>query len=69
METDRIVFREENYRIVGACSKVHTEKGKGINYEKTTGKQLGLLVNFGDYPKIEYERFVNPSLSRISRVS
>ena len=30
-----------------------------INYLKATGKRLGLLVNFGSYPKIQYERFVN----------
>lgn len=34
-----------------------------INYLKATGKQLGLLINFGHYPKIEHERFVN-QLSR-----
>ena len=33
---------------------------------KVTGKQLGLLVNFGHYPKIEHERFVNQPLSRVS---
>ena len=40
-----------------------------INYLKATGKQLGILVNFGHYPQIEHERFVNQSLSRLSRVS
>jgi len=40
-----------------------------INYLKATGNQLGLLINFGHYPRIEYERFVNQTLSRISRVS
>ena len=29
-----------------------------INYLKATGLRLGLLVNFGHYPKIEHERFV-----------
>ena len=28
------------------------------NYLKATGKKLGLLVNFGHYPKLEYERIV-----------
>jgi GxxExxY protein len=28
------------------------------NYLKATGYKLGLLVNFGDYPKVEYERIV-----------
>lgn len=28
------------------------------NYLKATGHKLGLLVNFGHYPKVEYERIV-----------
>ena len=40
-----------------------------INYLKATGKQLGLLANFGHYPKVEHERFVNQPLSRVSRIS
>jgi GxxExxY protein len=28
------------------------------NYLKATGYQLGLLVNFGHFPKVEYERIV-----------
>jgi GxxExxY protein len=28
------------------------------NYLKATGMRLGLLVNFGHYPKVEYERIV-----------
>jgi len=132
-----IVFKEESYRIIGACFEVYKEKGCGfleavyqeclaiefaeqdipfveqpklclsykgkelkqayqpdfvcfgeivvelkavktladehraqtINYLKATGKQLGLLVNFGHHPKIQSERFVNQSLSRLSRIS
>ncbi|MDA0284452.1 MAG: GxxExxY protein [Planctomycetota bacterium] len=29
------------------------------NYLKATGFKLGLLVNFGHYPKVEWERIVN----------
>ena len=46
-----------------------------INYLKATGRPL-VLVNFGHYPKIEHERFVNQSasalredFSRLSRFS
>lgn len=28
------------------------------NYLKATGLKLGLLVNFGHYPKLEYERII-----------
>ena len=121
-----IVFKEESYRIMGACFEVYKEKGAGFseavyqecleleqllqsipfqpklellleykgkplrtkfvpdficfqsiileikavsalcdeyraqvhNYLKATGFKLGLLVNFGHYPKLEYERIV-----------
>jgi GxxExxY protein len=29
-----------------------------LNYLKATGLWLGLLVNFGHYPKLEYERII-----------
>jgi GxxExxY protein len=29
-----------------------------LNYLKVTGLQLGLLVNFGSHPKLEWERIV-----------
>ena len=134
---EKIIFKEESYKIIGACFEVYKEKGNGfleavcqeclalefarqgitfmekprlrltykgqelsqeyepdfmcfneiiveikavkqladehraqvINYLKATATQLGLLINFGHYPKIEQERFVNQPLSRNSRVS
>jgi GxxExxY protein len=29
-----------------------------LNYLKATGYRVGLLVNFGHYPKLEHERFI-----------
>ena len=120
-----ILFKQESYRIIGACFEVYNELGSGfleavyqealrrefqsqgipfqekpeielhykgtrldqtyqpdflcydqiivelkaakglgddhraqtINYLKATRKRLGLLVNFGHYPKLESERF------------
>jgi hypothetical protein len=34
------------------------EKGLCPNFLKATGKQLGLLVNFSHYPKLEWERHI-----------
>ena len=34
------------------------EKAQIIHYLKATGFKLGLLVNFGHFPQIEYERIV-----------
>jgi GxxExxY protein len=120
----KIIFKDESYRIMGACFEVYKEKGSGFleavyqecleiefdlqkipyksqtalelsykgtplkrtympdficygkiilevkaikkctdehlaqvhNYLKATGMSLGLLVNFGHYPKLEYQR-------------
>ncbi len=37
-----------------------------INYLKASGLPLGILVNFGHYPKIEIERFVNRPGGRLA---
>lgn len=34
------------------------ERAQLQNYLKASGHKLGLLVNFGHYPKVEYERIV-----------
>ena len=124
--SDELLYREEVYRLVGACMAVHKDKGNGfvepvyqdavevemelsaipfktqrnyplfyrgralkhsytpdpvcfgkiivelkavraltdehraqvLNYLKVTGLQLGLLVNFGSYPRLAWERIV-----------
>jgi len=136
---DDLLYREEVYRIVGACVAVHKDKGNGfaepvyqdaleielemseipfdaqrnyplsyrgrllkhtytpdllcfdkivvelkaakcltdehraqlINYLKVTGLQLGLLVNFGSFPRLEWERLIltQQSLRASSRPS
>jgi len=121
-----VIYKEESYRIMGACFEVYKEKGCGFvepvyqeclamelglqaipyreqtvlalnykgqplrqtykpdficfekiilelkavsalcdehraqvhNYLKATGHKLGLLLNFGSYPKLEWERIV-----------
>lgn len=44
-------------KAVKALDDVH--RAQVHNYLKATGYRLGLLVNFGHYPKIEYERIVH----------
>jgi len=44
---------------IKAVSKLADEHRAQVhNYLKSTGFQLGLLVNFGHYPKLEWERIV-----------
>jgi GxxExxY protein len=125
-ETGNIFFKEESYRILGACFAVYNDKGCGflepvfhecleiefeaegipfrskapltltyrgrtltqtfqpdficfekilleikavsglvdehraqlINYLSASGCDLGMLVNFGHYPKVQHERFI-----------
>jgi GxxExxY protein len=42
-----------------AVKKISNEhKAQLFNYLKATGYKLGILVNFGNYPKLEYYRIV-----------
>ncbi len=64
-----IIFKDECYQINGACFEVYKEKGCGFLedvyqecleiYLKATGYKLGLIVNFGHYPKVQIERIAN----------
>ncbi len=50
---DKIVIE---IKAVAALTDLH--RAQLQNYLKATGYKLGLLVNFGHYPKLEYERIV-----------
>jgi len=50
---DKIVLE---IKAVSALTDEH--RAQVHNYLKATGYRLGLLVNFGHYPKLEYERIV-----------
>ncbi len=65
-----LIFRDEVYAIQGAIFDVYKEMGNmwteevyqqclelELNYLMITGLHLGLLINFGAYPKVEIERF------------
>ena len=43
-------------KALSATTSAH--KAQVLNYLKTTGMRLGLLVNFGCYPKATVERIV-----------
>jgi len=50
---DRVIIE---IKAVSAVTDEH--RAQLHNYLKATGMKLGLLVNFGHYPKLEYERIV-----------
>jgi len=68
-EPDFLCFNEIIVELKAVKQLADEHRAQAINYLKATGKQLGLLVNFGHYPNLEHERFVNQTLSRISRIS
>jgi GxxExxY protein len=35
------------------------EKAQVLNYLKATGRKVGVLINFGSHPKLEWKRFVH----------
>lgn len=44
--------------IKAVSSLIDEHRAQVLNYLNATGLKLGLLVNFGHYPKIEHERII-----------
>jgi len=44
--------------IKAVSSLTDEHRAQVLNYLSATGHQLGLLVNFGHHPKVEYERIL-----------
>ena len=53
-----MLYADEMYAILGACFEVYKRMGCGFLYLHGTKMQVGLLANFGHYPKLEYKRLV-----------
>ena len=68
-EPDFLCYGEIIVEIKAVKNLIDDFRAQTINYLKATKKQLALLVNFGHYPQLEHERFVNDPFSRISRIS
>lgn len=55
---DLICFDSVLVELKAASAIVDEHRAQVHNYLKATGLRLGLLVNFGHYPLLEYERIV-----------
>ena len=58
-QPDFLCFEKIIVEIKAVRRLADEHRAQVINYLKATGKQLGLLVNFGHYPGVEHERFAN----------
>ncbi|MCK9554325.1 GxxExxY protein [bacterium] len=57
-EPDFICFNEIIVEIKAVKAIAEEHKAQIHNYLKATGNRLGFLINFGSYPKIEYQRII-----------
>ncbi len=55
---DFICFDKIIVEIKAASELTDAHRAQLHNYLKATGHKLGLLINFGHFPKVEYERIV-----------
>ena len=60
-QADFICFDKIILEIKAVSRLVSEHRAQVLNYLNATGYELGLLVNFGHYPKLESERIIRPS--------
>ncbi len=58
-EPDFICYDDLIIELKAVKNLTDEHRAQVINYLKSTGKRLGLLVNFGHFPKVEHERLLN----------
>ncbi|MBI5758373.1 MAG: GxxExxY protein [Planctomycetales bacterium] len=57
-QPDFIVFDKTIVELKAVSALTDEHRAQLHNYLKATGYKLGLLANFGHFPKLEYERIV-----------
>ncbi len=55
---DLICFQKIIVELKAVSELTDEHRAQVHNYLKATGYRLGFLINFGHYPKLEYERIV-----------
>lgn len=57
-EADFICYDKVLVELKAVSALTDEHRAQVQNYLNATGLRVGLLVNFGHYPKVEYERYV-----------
>ena len=55
-QPDYVCFEKSILELKAVSGLTDEHRAQLLNYLHATGFELGLLVNFGHYPKLEYER-------------
>jgi hypothetical protein len=58
---DFICYEKIIFEIKAVSALCDEHRAQVLNYLSATGCKLGLLVNFGRYPRLEYERLLSRS--------
>ena len=58
-EPDLICFGKVVLELKAVSALADEHRAQLLNYLNATGLEVGLLVNFGHFPNLEYERIVN----------
>lgn len=64
-QPDFVCFERIILELKTASALADEHRAQLLNYLHTTGFELGLLVNFGHYPKLEYERIAKTQRTSI----
>jgi GxxExxY protein len=65
-EPDFVCFGKIVLELKAVGNLVDEHRAQVLNYLNATGFKLGLLVNFGHYPKLEWERIVHTRVATTS---
>lgn len=56
---DFFCFEQVVLEIKAVCALTDEHRAQVLNYLSALDAEVGLLVNFGHFPKLEYERIIN----------
>jgi GxxExxY protein len=59
LKPDFICYERIIVEIKATSSLIEAHKSQVLNYLNATGFELAILVNFGEFPKLRYERVAN----------
>jgi GxxExxY protein len=65
-EPDFILFDKVVLELKAVSKLTDEHRAQVLNYLNATGHEVALLVNFGCYPKLQYERIVHQQKNPIS---